>query len=144
LQVLKEALRLYPPSSAIVRVAVRDTVLGERYPIRKNTAVTFSQYVLHRRPDAFPDPERFDPERFLPQNEQRLPRYAYLPFGAGHRVCIGNHFAMMEGQLLLATIAQRLRFELATRLPMRPTLPLTLRPIRPVMVAVTRRRAPAG
>src|SRR5207302_10028053 len=71
LQVLKEALRLYPPSSVIVRVALHDTVLGERYPIRKNTAVAFSQYVLHRRPDSFPDPERFDPERFRPEHEQR-------------------------------------------------------------------------
>jgi cytochrome P450 len=105
--------------------------------------VTFSQYVLHRRPEAFPDPERFDPERFRPEHEQRLPRYAYLPFGAGHRICIGNHFALMEGQLLLATIAQRLRFERMTPAPTRPTLPLTLRPIRPVMVRVTRRSAPA-
>jgi cytochrome P450 len=144
LQVLKEALRLYPPSSAIVRVAVRDTVLGEGYPIRKNTAVTFSQYVLHRRPDSFPDPEHFDPERFRPENEQRLPRYAYLPFGAGHRICIGNHFALMEGHLLLATIAQRLHFALAMSAPIRPTLPLTLRPIRPVMVMVTRRTGHAG
>jgi cytochrome P450 len=89
------------------------------------------------------DRERFDPERFRPEHEQRLPRYAYLPFGAGHRICIGNNFALMEGQLLLATIAQRLRFALATPAPLRPTVPLTLRPIRPVAVTVTRRRGPA-
>jgi cytochrome P450 len=73
-----------------------------------------------------------------------LARYAYPPFGGGHRICIGNHFALMEGQLLLATIAQRLCFALATPPPIRPTLPLTLRPIRPVTVTVTRRRVPAG
>jgi len=144
LQVLKEALRLYPPSSAILRVALRDTVLedgqGHRYPIRKGVAVVFSQYVLHRRPDHFPNPERFDPERFRPDRERALPRYAYLPFGAGHRVCIGSHFAMMEGHLLLATIARRLRFTLAgPATPVAPELVLTLRPSRPIMVTATRR-----
>src|SRR5262249_43336566 len=69
-------------------------------------------YAIHRRPDSFPDPEKFDPERFTPENEKRLPRYAYMPFGAGPRVCIGNHFALMEGHLILATLAQRVRFEL--------------------------------
>jgi len=144
LQVLKEALRLYPPSSAILRVALRDTVLedgqGRRYPIREGAAVVFSQYVLHRRPDYFPDPERFDPERFRPDAERALPRYAYLPFGAGHRVCIGSHFATMEGHLLLATIARTLRFTLAEPATLvAPELVLTLRPSRPIMVTATRR-----
>jgi len=144
LRVLKEALRLYPPSSAILRVALRDTVLedgrGRRYPIRKGAAVVFSQYVLHRRPDYFPDPERFDPERFRPDAERALPRYAYLPFGAGHRVCIGSHFATMEGHLLLATIARTLRFTLAeSATPVAPELVLTLRPSRPIMVTAMRR-----
>ncbi len=144
LQVLKESMRLYPPSSAIIRVALRDTVLGNRYPIRKNTTVAFSQYVLHRRPDTFPDPERFVPERFRPENEQALPRYAYVPFGAGPRICIGNYFSMMEGHLLLATIAQRLQITLLAPTPIRAILPLTLRPIRPVTVRVTHRAGPHG
>ena len=65
---------------------------------------------MHRRADYFADPERFDPDRFAPEREKQLPRGAYLPFGAGPRVCIGNHFALMEGQLILATLAQRVRF----------------------------------
>lgn len=141
--VLKEAMRLYPPSSGIVRVALRDTVLSGAYPIGKNTSVLFSQFVLHRRPDTFPDPERFDPDRFLPEREQALPRYAYLPFGAGHRICIGSHFAMMEGHLLLATILQHLCFDPAEPAPVTPELALTLRPSRPVRLVVRRRAAVA-
>ena len=139
LQIIKEAMRLYPPSSGIVRMALRDTVLGEEYPVQKDTPVVFSQYVLHHRPDYFPDPERFDPERFRPADEQKLPRYAYLPFGAGHRICIGNHFATMEAHLLLATIAQRLRFAPVDPTPVRPELALTLRPSRPILLRVARR-----
>lgn len=140
LQVLKEALRLYPPSSAIWRVSVRDTSLDDRYPIPAGRGVIFSQYVLHRRPDIFPDPERFDPDRFQPENEQKLPRYAYLPFGAGHRICIGNHFAMMEGHLLLATIARAVSFEpIEPFSSVKPELVLTLRPSGPIWARVRRR-----
>ena len=140
LQIFKEAMRLYPPSSAIIRVALRDNVLGDELAIRKGTWVTFSQYVLHRRSDNFPYPERFDPERFTPANEQKLPRYAYLPFGAGHRVCIGNHFATMEGQLLMATIGSKLRFELVNPYEVvQPDLVLTLRPKSKIKLRVVRR-----
>ena len=142
LQVFKEAMRLYPPSSGLLRVALRDTEIGG-YPIRRRTSVLCSQYVLHRRPDSFPEPERFDPERFTPERERELPRYAYLPFGAGHRVCIGNHFALLEGHLLLATLAQRVRFELATGQDVAPRLLVTLRPAREIAVRV-RRRQPHG
>src|SRR5205807_5277912 len=96
----------------------------------KRALVMVAPWVLHRRPDFFPDPEKFDPERFTPENEKRLPRYAYMPFGAGPRICIGNHFAMMEGHLLLATLAQRVTFELVPGQNVKSDLSrtLTLRP----------------
>jgi cytochrome P450 len=110
--VLKESLRLYPPAWTLnARQAVEDTPVGE-YLIPKDRLVFVTPYVMHRRPEYFPEPERFDPERFSPENEKKLPRYAYIPFGAGPRVCIGNSFAMMEAHLILATIASRFRLEL--------------------------------
>lgn len=110
-QVFKETLRLYPAADGITRTALHDVAVGG-YPLRKGDIVSVPIYTIHRRPEFFPDPERFDPDRFLPENEKRLPRYAFMPFGAGPRICIGNHFAMMEGQLLLATLAQRVTFDL--------------------------------
>jgi cytochrome P450 len=110
--VLKESLRLYPPAWTLsARQAVEDTPIGD-YLIPKDRLIFVSPYVMHRRPEYFPEPERFDPERFSPDNEKKLPRYAYIPFGAGPRVCIGNSFAMMEAHLILATIARRFRLEL--------------------------------
>lgn len=113
LQVFKETLRLYPPAYAISRQALKDITI-DGYLVRKGQSVAILPYALHRRPDYFPDPERFDPDRFTHEHEQLLPRYAFVPFGAGPRICIGNYFAMMEGQLLLATLAQRVSFELAS------------------------------
>jgi cytochrome P450 len=110
-QVFKETLRLYPAADGITRTALRDVTVGG-YQLRKGDIVSVPIYTIHRRPEFYPDPERFDPDRFLPENEKRLPRHAFMPFGAGPRICIGNHFAMMEGQLLLATLAQRVTFDL--------------------------------
>ncbi len=106
LQVFKETLRLYPPVYAFTRGATAPVQLGN-YSIPKGTSVVISPYTLHRRSDFFPDPERFDPERFAPEQEQKLPRYSYLPFGAGSHICLGMHFALLEGHLILATLAQR-------------------------------------
>lgn len=111
LQVFKETLRLYPPAYLVSRSALHDVEL-DGYLVHKGETVAVSTYTIHRRPDFYPHPETFDPERFTPEREKQLPRYAYLPFGAGPRICIGNYFAMMEGHLLLATLAQRVRFEL--------------------------------
>jgi len=135
LQILKEALRLYPPSSIILRAALKDTEL-QGYFIGKGTQVMFSQYLLHRRVDYFPNPEQFDPNRFNLEKEQQIPRYAYLPFGAGHRICIGSHFALLEGHLLLATLAQSIRFELISNQPVEPELAVTLRPASEIKVKV--------
>ena len=116
-QVFKETLRLYPSAWALSgRMADPDTTLGG-YAVAKNTIVFASPYVMHRQARFYPDPDRYDPDRFTPEREAALPKYAWFPFGGGPHVCIGNSFATMEGQLLLAAIAQRYRFELMPEPP---------------------------
>ena len=111
MQVLKESMRLFPPAYIVGRRATRPVdLLGLR--VDRNDIVLVNVAGLHRRPEIFADPDRFDPDRFTAEREKALPRYAYLPFGAGPRVCIGNHFALMEGQILLATYAQHVRLDL--------------------------------
>ena len=140
LQVLKEAMRLYPPAYLFGRYAVRAVDL-EGYRLPAGTWVIISPYALQRRSDYFPDPERFDPDRFAPEAEQRIPRYAYIPFGGGPRICIGNHFALMEGQLILATLGQRVTFELAERRRVEPEPLITLRPRGGIRMRARRCRA---
>ncbi len=109
--VLDESLRLYPPSVIIPRQANKDDIVAG-WAVPADTAVLLSQYVTHRHPDFWPDPERFDPERFSPAKVKARHRFAYLPFGAGPRICIGQQFALMEGQLILASVAQAFDWEL--------------------------------
>ncbi len=111
LQAFKEAMRLYPPAPGIFREALHDTTI-DGYQVPVGASILISPYTLHRRPEIFPEPEVFDPDRFTPEREKQLPRHAYLPFGAGPRICIGNHLALMEGQLLIATLVQRATFAL--------------------------------
>jgi cytochrome P450 len=106
--VFAEALRLYPPAAMIFRRALEEHPVGE-WVIPKDGTVILSQYVLHRDARFFPDPELFDPDRWRPGATAARPRYAYFPFGGGPRVCIGEGFALLEGTLVLATIAQRWR-----------------------------------
>ncbi len=137
LQVLKEAMRLYPPVPMIVRQATHAvTVGGQEFPA--NTRFLVSQYAMHRRPDLFPDPDRFDPDRFTPEAEANVPRDAYLPFADGPRNCIGASFALMEGQIILATLAQRVRFSLVPGKLVVPQPLVTLRPRDGIRVAVHR------
>ncbi len=110
LQVFKETLRLFPPAYIVTRQAAADVELGG-YQLPAGTFLMFSPYVQHHRADYFPDPEKFDPDRFSPEREAQIPDEAYIPFSQGPRVCIGNHFALMEGHILLAAIAQRVTFE---------------------------------
>ncbi len=110
LRVFKEALRLYPPVPLFTRQA-REEATIDGVTVRRNDVVLVSPWALHRRADLWPDPERFDPDRFLPERESKRSRYAWLPFGAGARVCIGAAFAMIEGQLVLASLLRHARFE---------------------------------
>jgi cytochrome P450 len=127
LQVIKEAMRLYPPAWMIDRNTVADDEIGG-YRIRRGTLVLISPYVTHRHPGMWPNPEGFDPERFTPEAEESRPRYAYFPFGGGPRQCIGNAFAMMEAQLIVATVLQRFRPWLVPGHPVAPQTLITLRP----------------
>ena len=140
LQVFKEAMRLYPPAYAFARQALREVEI-DGYRVPKGYVVLLAPYTLHRREDAFPEPETFDPERFTPEREKHLPRYAYLPFGAGPRICLGMYFAMMEGHLLLATLAQRISFALVPGQTVEPDSVhhVALRPAGAVHVTVKKR-----
>lgn len=110
--VIKESLRLYPPAWGYSREALEDVRIGD-VVIPKGSSAQIFTYGLHHNPKYWDNPEQFQPERFSTENESRFPRYAYLPFGGGPRVCIGNSFAMMEAQLILATMASRYRLTLA-------------------------------
>ncbi|HYO73340.1 MAG TPA: cytochrome P450, partial [Archangium sp.] len=128
LQVIKESLRLYPVIFMLARAPTKDLEIAG-YHLPRGQMVLMPPYIIHRDEKFFPDPERFDPDRFLPEREKQLPRYAYLPFGAGPHTCIGNHFALMEKQLIVATMMQRLNVELVDGQELAPeVLTVTLRP----------------
>lgn len=135
---IDEALRLYPPAAITGRSVVDDDELGG-YHIAGKSFVSFSQYAVHRHPDFWDDPERFDPERFTPERVATRPKFAYFPFGGGPRLCIGNNFALMEAQIVLATIAQRYRLRLVADRPVQPQMVLTLRPRNGVQMTINRR-----
>jgi cytochrome P450 len=140
LQVFKEAMRLYPPSYILLRQALHDVEIGN-YLVPRDYHTVIPVYLLHRNPEAFPDPEQFNPDRFTPEREQQLPRGAYIPFSAGPRICMGNHLVLMEGPLLLATLAQQVTFELLPGQMIEPSIKksIALRPNRDVMVKVRKR-----
>lgn len=126
-QVMKEVLRLFPPAAGMTREPIHDLDLGGyRFPKGANLAI--STYAMHRDPTLFPDPLRFDPERFSPAREGELPKHAYLPFGAGPRICIGNVFAMFEARLILIAVLQRFRLAVAPGFKVRAEQLFTTRP----------------
>ena len=105
-RVIQESMRLYPPVWIIERSATEDdTLLGR--PIAKDTILAACPWTIHRHPALWDDPLRFDPDRFLPERVAARHRYAYIPFGAGPRICIGNNFALMEAKIILTTLIQR-------------------------------------
>ena len=138
-QVIKESMRLYPPAWSVARTVVSEFELrGYRIPAGAN--VVMSQWIMHRDPRYFPDPESFNPGRWSPERAQKLPRFAYFPFGGGPRQCIGNSFAMMEAILLLATIVQRFTLRAVSSEPIVPVPSFTLRPKSGIQMKVEARR----
>jgi cytochrome P450 len=125
--VFEEAMRLYPPAWGVPRQAIGpDDVGGLSIPAKG--VVFLCQWITHRHPEFWPKPDEFQPERFLPGRETKRHRFAYFPFGGGPRICIGNTFALMEGPLVLATIARRFRVELLPGQTVVPDSGFTLRP----------------
>jgi cytochrome P450 len=138
-QALEESLRLYPPAWGFSRQALADDEIGG-YRIPRGSLVFLIPFVVHRRPKLWPDPERFDPDRFTAERESVRPRFAYIPFGGGPRGCIGNQFAMMEALLIVAAVAQRYRIELLPNQAIRAEPLITLRPA-PGIRAVLKKRS---
>lgn len=125
--VMAESMRLFPPAWAMGRYALRDFQLGDFF-LPARTTVLMSQFITHRDPRFFPDPLRFDPERFTPEAKMRRMKFTYFPFGAGFRQCIGESFAWMEGVLVLATLAQKWKLNLVSGHKVEPEPLITLRP----------------
>ena len=138
LRVLTESMRLYPPAWTIGRQALHPLELGG-FAIPAGQPILAAQWVVHRDARWFPEPERFDPDRWLPERAAELPRFAYFPFGAGGRKCIGESFAWMEAVLVLATLVARWRLELVPGQTIRPLPLLTLRPHPGILMRATAR-----
>ncbi|NUM54508.1 MAG: cytochrome P450 [Candidatus Hydrogenedentes bacterium] len=138
-RVLTESMRLYPPVPGVDREAVASNeILG--IDINAGDLLLISPLITHYDPRWYPEPERFDPDRWLPERAESVPRYAYLPFGGGARRCIGERFAWMEGILLLAIFSRDWHFELAPDARVRTQLNITLRPIHGVQMVLRGRR----
>jgi cytochrome P450 len=125
--VVEEVLRLYPPAWGFSRLALGEDEIGG-YRVSARSLVFIIPFVIHRRPELWPDPERFDPERFTPERVAARPRFAYLPFGGGPRQCIGNQFAIVEALLILALTARHYRVQLVPGQQIEPQPLITLRP----------------
>jgi cytochrome P450 len=140
---IKEAMRLYPPAYALARSTLRPTEIGG-LPLAADEMVVIAPWLLHRNPRYFPQPLEFHPERFL--DESQWPRFAYIPFGGGRRICIGNQFALMEAQIVLATVAAAVDLQLVSPHEPTPEPLLTLRPKGGIQVRVLHSNffAPAG
>jgi cytochrome P450 len=136
--VLKETLRMYPPLWLTSRSPVEDVTFGS-YRVRADSIVFICPYLLHRDPRYFDGPEQFRPERFRSGCEREIPALAYLPFGAGPTVCLGQHFALMEAKVILAKIAQTYEVRLSSGDEITPRAAVTLQPSRPVELTITRR-----
>jgi cytochrome P450 len=137
--VLAESMRLYPPTWIFVRMARNDDTLPSRVTIPAGSKLYLCQYVMHRNPLYFPDPDRFDPERFSESAKKTRPKFSYFPFGGGPRVCIGEAFAKMEGVLVLAMVAQRFTLQLVPGGKIVPEPKMTLRPKSGILMTVRHR-----
>jgi cytochrome P450 len=138
-RVFAEAMRLYPPAWAMGRRSLQPVTIGP-WTLPEISVFVLSPYVTHRDPRWWPEPERFDPDRFLSAITEERPKFAYFPFGGGPRVCVGERFSWMEGVLLLATLGQMWRFRSLphTRAEIQPLI--TLRPRNPILLCPDSRR----
>ncbi|MCR9142877.1 MAG: cytochrome P450 [bacterium] len=143
--VIRESMRLYPPAWIIGREAVRDCSVGP-YAVKRGEQLLIAPYTTHRNPKYFPEPDRFLPERWEGSDAdsaglyESLPRYVYLPFGGGPRICVGNHFAMMEAVLILGTLVRSKRFARTAEDPPLKFFPaVTLRPAGEILLEVSSR-----
>jgi cytochrome P450 len=136
--VLAESMRLFPPAWAIGRMALNDFEIGG-YVVPKKSLVLMSQYVMHHDARYFPDPLRFDPERWSTEARESRPQFSYFPFGGGPRRCIGEGFAWMEGILLIACLAREWQMRLVPNHPVALKPVITLRPKHGMRMIVTRR-----
>lgn len=126
-RVLQESLRLYPPVWLQARYATEDMVV-EGCEFKRGDLALLITWLSHRHPGIWEQPAVFDPDRFLPEHVARRPRLSYYPFGAGRHVCIGEAFAMLEGTLILATLAQHFSVHPFPEQPPEPQTAITLRP----------------
>ncbi len=126
-RVLKEAMRLYPPAPVMTRITTGEVSLGGK-TLPKSTLIVLPIFIIHRHRALWDDPNRFDPDRFLPEREARYPRTQFMPFGYGQRICIGSSFAMLEATAILATLLQNARFEWDGKHVPEPVSRVTLRP----------------
>jgi cytochrome P450 len=137
-RVVDEALRLYPPAWVIGRRALEDVDLGT-VQVPAGAIVVLSPFVTHRDARWFPEPLRFDPDRWLPASRERIPAYAFFPFGGGKRICIGESFARVEATLVLATVARRWSLRLEPGHPVELLPRVTLRPKHGMRMVLARR-----
>jgi cytochrome P450 len=137
-RVVKESMRLYPPAWVVGREAIAECEVGG-YRIPAGTTALMSQWVMHRDPRYHEAPERFEPDRWTAEYAKALPRFAYFPFGGGPRQCIGAGFAMVEACLILATVAQRYRMDLAPGQKVEPYASITLRPKEGIHLTLVKR-----
>jgi len=137
-KIVKEALRRHPVSNATSRQAIEDIELGGHH-IEKGAIFTASPWILHFDERWWDDPHAFKPERWTVEKESTMPKYSYIPFGGGPRICIGNQFAMMEAKLVLATIAQHHRFALKPDFKLEVASRFTISPIDGIPMTVHQR-----
>lgn len=137
--VVQEAMRLRPPAWQLTRTLTEDDCI-DGYHIPAGTQVMILIAGIHQHPDFWPDPERFDPDRFAPEQVEQRHRHAWIPFGSGQRMCIGRDFALMEAQLVLAMMVQRYKLWNLDRREPAPKLSTTLQPRGGVNVSIARRR----
>jgi cytochrome P450 len=141
--VVNESMRLFPPAYAIGREAIEDCEIGG-YPVPAKTTIFLSPWVSHRDARWFEDPLAFKPERWESDFAKKLPRFAYVPFGGGPRVCIGNSFALMEAALILASVVRRYQLTQPGGVKIEPFASITLRPSGGMPMTVERRQSPSS